>query len=799
MAGTEQAQESRRRPRTRPIGRRIMPLLAIPLVSLLVLWAFSAVPAISEAVRQNRYAADYDRVGDPSRYAMQAVQAERAAAVAMLAADSAAAAQKFLATSAKTDQVTAAFRAAALSPEATANMDADALQRMRSTTAQFDRLADVRSRVSARNISVLDAINAYSGVLDNTARLLSTLATLEDVTVFAQNKGVLYLFWSHDFLLREDLLLSSLRGRLKSDERAAFADWAGGRTNLFQLGSIQLSGRASQTARALVDAPSYNEYAALERSVVRQGHAPDPQRWKATTTEAGQIWLGTVLKASEVIRQDDVEPADRRIWLRVYLTGGVGLLTVIASIALSLLFARRLAHELRRLQRSAQELANDRLPRVVARLRRGEHVDLEAETPRPETGQTREVALVGEALDTVQRTAISTAIGEADLRASINRVFINLSWRSQSLLHRQLRLLDQMERRAASPEELDDLFRLDHLTTRMRRHAEGLVILAGSPTVRAWDHPVAAEDVVRAAIAEVEDYTRVEVTGASSAAVTGGVVADVIHLLAELIENAASFSPPTTEVTVKVESVANGLAVEVVDRGIGLAAEEREELNRRLASSVEFDLADTERLGLFVVARLAARHRIRVSLQPSVYGGTTAVVLIPHTLVVVDEEWRLTDGAGELLPQGAGAAAGGGLRLGRPARPALPAAPHGQPPPAHPASAPPDAPAGGENGERRRAETRDGDLEDAEAEDSEATGRLPRRVRQRALAPQLRRSREGAVARPEQAADPDDDFDEPSPELSRDLMSSLQSGWLRGRDAEDTAGNDDPRDEWGES
>ncbi|WP_344207175.1 sensor histidine kinase, partial [Actinomadura livida] len=674
MAGTEQAQESRRRSRTRPIGRRIMPLLAIPLVSLLVLWAFSAVPAISEAVRQNRYAADYDRVGDPSRYAMQAVQAERAAAVGMLAGDSAAATQKFLATSAKTDQVTAAFRAAALSPEATANMDADALQRMRSTTAQFDRLADVRSRVNARSISVLDAINAYSGVLDNTARLLSTLATLEDVTVFAQNKGVLYLFWSHDFLLREDLLLSSLRGRLKSDERAAFADWAGGRTNLFQLGSIQLSGRASQTARALVDAPSYNEYAALERSVVRQGRAPDPQRWKATTTEAGQIWLGTVLKASEVIRQDDVEPADRRIWLRVYLTGGVGLLTVIASIALSLLFARRLARELRRLRRSAQELANERLPRVVERLRRGEHVDLEAETPRPETGQTREVALVGEALDTVQRTAISTAIGEADLRASINRVFINLSWRSQSLLHRQLRLLDQMERRAASPEELDDLFRLDHLTTRMRRHAEGLVILAGSPTVRAWDHPVAAEDVVRAAIAEVEDYTRVEVTGASSAAVTGGVVADVIHLLAELIENAASFSPPTTEVTVKVESVANGLAVEVVDRGIGLAAEEREELNRRLASSAEFDLADTERLGLFVVARLAARHRIRVSLQPSVYGGTTAVVLVPHTLVVVDEEWRLTDGAGELLPQGAGAAASGGLRLGRPARPALPAA-----------------------------------------------------------------------------------------------------------------------------
>src|SRR5690606_2173983 len=313
-------------------------------------------------------------------------------------------------------------------------------------------------------------------------------------------------------------------------------------------------------------------------------------------------------------------------------------------------------------------------------------------------------------------------------------VFINLSWRSQSLLHRQLRLLDQMERRASSPEELDDLFRLDHLTTRMRRHAEGLVILAGSPTVRAWDHPVPAEDVVRAAIAEVEDYTRVEVAGASSAAVIGAVVADVIHLLAELIENAASFSPPTTEVTVKVETVANGLAVEVVDRGIGLSKEERDELNRRLASAVEFDLADTERLGLFVVARLAARHGIEVSLQPSVYGGTTAVVLIPHTLVVLEDEWRLDDG--ERWPQPVAAAAGGPLRLGRAARTALPALPAardgGRPAATPPAGSRPHGggkAADGPAPHPRDGAASDGDADEAENADHEDPRRLPPRVR----------------------------------------------------------------------
>ncbi|TDC49757.1 HAMP domain-containing protein [Actinomadura sp. KC345] len=800
MSSPEQVHRSHGRPRTRPIGRRIIPLLAIPLVSLVVLWAFSAAPAIDDAVRQNQYADGYDRVGDPSRLAMQAVQGERAAAVAALASPSTAATQKFREATEKTDEAADAFRAVALSPDLLGNMPGAAVRRMRDTGEQFNRLAGARSRINARDISALEAIDAYSGVIDTTARLLSTLVALEDVTVLQQNKGALYMFWAHDFVLREDLLLSNLRGRLASTERAAFARWAGGRSQLFALGEVQFSGRAARTIGDLAGSPAYAEFVALENSVVQRGRAPDPQRWKTATATAGQMWLGAVLKASEEIRQDDVEPADRRIWLRVYLTGGVGLLAVVASLVLSLLFARRHAAELRRLQRSAQELAHERLPRVVARLRRGEPVDLETETPRPEAARTREVALVGEALDTVQRTAISTAIGEADLRESINRVFVNLSWRSQSLLHRQLRLLDQMERRASSPEELDDLFRLDHLTTRMRRHAEGLVILSGSPTVRAWDQPVAAEDVVRAAIAEVEDYRRIELIGASSAAVTGDVVADVVHLLAELIENAAAYSPPATDVTVKIETVANGLAVEVVDRGIGLQPDELHELNQRLASAVEFDLVDTERLGLFVVARLAARHGIKVTLHPSPYGGTTAIVLIPQSLVVLDEQLQAY---GAETVQAVAPGVPGTARLGRPVRPAL-AGPPGAPAPFSPqdSNAPPvtfNSPASSSTpghivDRTRPSET---DPEPVEAEDSEITGRLPRRVRQRNLAPQLRER--PVTGRPEPAARPDDDFEEPNPEFSRTLMASLQSGWLRGRDADDGPGDLDPHDVWGDS
>ncbi|TDD86206.1 sensor histidine kinase [Actinomadura darangshiensis] len=801
MSSPEQVHGSHGRPRTHPIGRRIVLLLAIPLVSLVALWAFSAVPAVDDALTRFRYADNHDRVGQPSNLAMQAVQEERDAGITALTSPTTANMQRFKDLIGKTDRAVDVFRKAALSPAATDQMPDDVLQRTRNVANQFDQLASVRSQITARNVGVLEAVNAYSQVFDNTVRLLTTLVTINDIGVYQQTNGVLYMYWARDFMLREDLLLTSLRGhRLKAGARAAFARWAGARAELLGLGQIGLDGQIAQTMSGLVDSPAYADYVALEEAVVQQGRAPDPQRWQAATKAAGQVWLGTTFKAGELLQHDEVDPAGQRIMLRVYLAGGVGLAAVIASIVLSLLFARRHAGELRRLQRSAQELANERLPRVVARLRRGDRVDLDAETPRPPGGRTREVALVGEAFETVQRTAISTAIGEAELRASINRVFVNLSWRSQSLLHRQLRLLDQMERRASSPEELDDLFRLDHLTTRMRRHAEGLVILSGSPTVRAWDHPVAAEDVVRAAVAEIEDYTRIEVTGASAAAVTGDVVADVIHLLAELIENATAYSPPTTEVTVKIESVANGLAVEVIDRGIGLQPDELHALNRRLAHAGEFDLVDTERLGLFVVARLAARHEIMVSLQPSPYGGTTAIVLVPHALVVPDDQLR-TPGAGAAQAVTAGANGGGAARLGRPARPALPG-------PAGPAQAgPPDIPVppaaadppvsfntpGRTNGRARPAAE---EPEPAEAQDSEVTGRLPRRVRQRNLAPQLRRR---PVARhPEPAEPADDDFEEPSPELSRDLMASLQSGWLRGRVADDEQGDLDPRDERGD-
>ena len=200
-------------------------------------------------------------------------------------------------------------------------------------------------------------------------------------------------------------------------------------------------------------------------------------------------------------------------------------------------------------------MAEERLPSVVDRLRRGEDVDVLAESPPPAASTIAEISQIARSFGIVQEAAVAAAVEQARLRKGVNQVFLNISLRNQSLLHRQLGMLDSMERRASDPQALADLFRLDHLTTRMRRHAEGLIILSGSTPGRGWRDPVPVIDVLRAAVAEVEDYVRVDVVSESRDLVAADAVNDVIHLVAELVENATAFSPPNTRIEVKADRV----------------------------------------------------------------------------------------------------------------------------------------------------------------------------------------------------------------------------------------------------
>ena len=338
------------------------------------------------------------------------------------------------------------------------------------------------------------------------------------------------------------------------------------------------------------------------------------------------------------------QPVANATYLRLILAGGLGLLAIILSVIMSVWIGHGLVRQLAGLRQSALELANERLPRLVQRLRAGQDVDLAAEAPQLESSSD-EIGQVREAFNAVQRTAVEAAFDEARVRRGISDVFRNLARRSQSLLHRQLALLDAMERRATEPGELEDLFRIDHLTTRMRRHSEGLIILSGESPGRGWRNPVPLSDVLRAAVAEVEDYTRIRVTTGTPAALVGSAVADVIHLIAELAENAAIFSPPNTPVRLHGDIVGRGFAIDIEDRGLGIPDDKLDEINHNLAHPAPFDLSGSDQLGLFIAGQLARRHKIQVSLRPSPYGGTTAIVLIPQALVVDETSFDLEPGS----------------------------------------------------------------------------------------------------------------------------------------------------------
>jgi signal transduction histidine kinase len=318
------------------------------------------------------------------------------------------------------------------------------------------------------------------------------------------------------------------------------------------------------------------------------------------------------------------------------LTGIVGasLVVVLVSALLMGLFARRISREVSALEATAKYLSDDQLTQLVRQLRQGERAALPGEGPLRPLMRIAEISRAAQAIASLQHTAVMATVGEARLRGGIGDVFVSLARRNQSLLQKQLRLIDELEQKAANPAALADLFPLDHLTTRMRRQAESLIILAGAAPGRSWSEPVLVVNVIRGAVAEIEDYQRVVVRAASEDAVAGSAAADMIHLLAELIENAAVFSPPRTQVEVRTERVVNGVVIEIDDRGLGIKPTQLGVINQQLAHPPDFDLANADQLGLFVVGKLAARHRARVTLKPSPYGGTTAVVLLPAGIVV---------------------------------------------------------------------------------------------------------------------------------------------------------------------
>ncbi|MGV9310174.1 nitrate- and nitrite sensing domain-containing protein [Nonomuraea sp. NPDC003727] len=329
-------------------------------------------------------------------------------------------------------------------------------------------------------------------------------------------------------------------------------------------------------------------------------------------------------------RAEELRSAELRTALVI---GGAILLLLLLVLLFTVLIARSMVTPLRRLRSEALEIAGSRLPDVVRNLRVSGNATAPEVAPIDVEGKD-EIGEVAQAFDEVHRQAVRLAAEESELRSNISSMFVNLSRRTQTLVERQISLIDGLEKGEQDGGRLADLFRLDHLATRMRRNSENLLVLAGHEPTRRRSQPAKLVDVVRAALSEVEDYERVQVKVHRATAVVGSAANDLVHLVAELVENAIQFSPKNSQVHVSSSIIEGGGALlSVSDQGISMTEEELAEANRRLAEPPVVDVSVSRRMGLFVVGRLALRHGIRVQLRKGEGTGLLAMVLLPPPLL----------------------------------------------------------------------------------------------------------------------------------------------------------------------
>ncbi|MEV4307524.1 MULTISPECIES: nitrate- and nitrite sensing domain-containing protein [unclassified Nonomuraea] len=601
--------------RSRTIRMKIIGLLLVPLTSMVVLWGVITAVTAGESLELRQYKTLWTNLRHPAYKLISELQHERLSSAKLLRQ---AASRKDVADQrTRTDAARDEFRKLSSNSK---DRSEEIRTQVDAVYTQLGRLDAIRGEIDDGLSDRLLAGEAYNSVIDSLYGLHRRVALIDDIPIYEQSRVIIELGYAKELLTREQAIAL---GPVTPSERRQFTQIVGNRRFLIDQGLGELDASLRDTQVSLVTSPVYQRMRLMEDRII--AGATPPRGWLSTTESISKTYGESLMRASTLLNAR-ADPVADQVLSRAFILAGTCFLLVIVSIVFSIRMGNRLSKELGALRLAALEVAQERLPHVVAKLRKGERVEM------PELSvatSTVEIGDVGQAFSTVQQTAVEAAIGQAQLSEGVGHVFRNLARRSQALLHRQRIQLEDMQHRATDPEALDDLFRLDHLTTRMRRHAEGLIILSGATPGRGWSKPVPLLDVARGATAEVEDYRRVTVEPMSGQRLAGPVVGDVIHLVAELIENATVYSPPHTQVIVRGEETARGFAFEVEDRGLGLSAQELAELNERLASPPEFDLADSDKLGLFVVSRLAARHDIRVTLRGSPYGGTTAIVLIP--------------------------------------------------------------------------------------------------------------------------------------------------------------------------
>ncbi|WP_433311668.1 nitrate- and nitrite sensing domain-containing protein [Micromonospora chersina] len=435
--------------------------------------------------------------------------------------------------------------------------------------------------------------------------------------------------------IRAELYAAARAGRYEVDDQVSLTDLRA--QQLTALGAFRVAATADQVRRydqTSVD-PAFVSAARLEEQTLPSGTAepallPATQWWAASEQRQELLRQLESEVLDDAVRQAD-DASARQLRDTLLVVGGiVGVLLV--AVLISLLVGRSVARSMRLLRGQALRIAQVELPHTLDRLRAVDRPVGAIDVPPAVVDSQDEIGELAEAFVAVHRSAVDVAVEQAMMRRNVNAMFVNLARRSQVLVERQLELLDDLEREESDPDQLENLFKLDHLAARMRRNDESLLVLAGTESSRRWNRPVGLGAVLLAASAEIEQYQRVRHDSRSDLHVVGHAVGDLVHLFAELLENATAFSRPDTVVRVVAGAEGPGAYVEIIDQGLGMSPAALAEANAVLAEPPAADVAASERMGLFVVSHLGARHGVGVRLRGG-HEGLVARVGIPAELL----------------------------------------------------------------------------------------------------------------------------------------------------------------------
>ncbi|MEV5716293.1 nitrate- and nitrite sensing domain-containing protein [Amycolatopsis mediterranei] len=525
----------------------------------------------------------------------------------------------------------------------------------------YQQLPQNRQAIDGGQMQINQAFVYYNKMID---QFTDGVAGLAQNARGAQNAfdrlTAIPLFTAADEMQRSDALAAAglAAGGLSNDDFRTYVGQVGAYHAQLDASAPKLIPEVKAKYDELLASQPWQTVNQVETTFLRGdlSKLPVPQdQWRTAARQVGSALMGIFILQSSNASQAAINDADST-FTESLIAGVVAVLFAVFVVFVAVRLSNRLIGRLHRLREDTLDAAEVRLPELVARVQAGEPVDLEEGGHFLDHG-TDEIGQVADAFNKAQQTAIAAAIEEAKTKEGTKTVFLNIAHRSQVIVHRQLKVLDQAERKQEDPEQLDTLFQLDHLSTRARRNAENLIILGGGQPGRQWRNPVGLAELVRGASAETEDFARVKTAVLPQIAIRGPVVGDLVHLLAELIDNATAFSPPQSRVEIRGNVVGKGVVIEVEDQGLGLEPDQTEEINAMLAAPPDFGimaLSDEPRLGLFVVARLAARHGIQVHLRESAYGGTRAIVLVRTDLLAplaeIEPEQPITPPKPELVP-----------------------------------------------------------------------------------------------------------------------------------------------------